>query len=158
MLTLLAVSVFWYLQTVAEGGETYFPRALNAQGAAAKSSLPPRLFSFQVFKCAFFSGKEYNAWNGDHEDCYRGIYVKPVKGNAVLFYSMLPDGRCEPDHQMRQWPQVSELSASLPGLMSEAYMGAANPEVRTLRSGALTSGYGIIHTDMPAHILDGSQG
>jgi len=56
---------------VSEGGETFFPRALNAEG------------------------KEYHPWNGDHEDCYRGLYVPPVRGNAVLFYSMVPDGRLD---------------------------------------------------------------
>lgn len=40
------------------------------------------------------AGREYHPWNGDHEDCYRGLYVKPEQGNAVLFYSMVPDGRC----------------------------------------------------------------
>jgi len=64
-------TVFWYLETVHEGGETFFPRALNNEG------------------------KEYHPWNGDHEDCYRGLYVQPVRGNAVLFYSMVPDGRLD---------------------------------------------------------------
>ena len=66
-------TVFWYLETVSEGhgGETFFPRALNAEG------------------------KEYKPWNGDHEDCYRGIAVPPKRGNAVLFYSMVPDGRLD---------------------------------------------------------------
>lgn len=64
-------TVFWYLQSVAEGGETFFPRALNEEG------------------------KEYNPWNGDHEDCYRGMSVPPVRGNAVLFYSIVPDGRLD---------------------------------------------------------------
>lgn len=64
-------TVFWYLETVKEGGETFFPRALNADG------------------------REYHPWNGDHEDCYRGLYVPPVRGNAVLFYSMVPDGRLD---------------------------------------------------------------
>jgi hypothetical protein len=66
--------VFWYLESVEEGGETFFPRALNAEG------------------------KEYKPWNGDHEDCYRGLAVKPVRGNAVLFYSMVPDGRLDERH------------------------------------------------------------
>ena len=66
-------TVFWYLATIKKGGggETFFPRALNAEG------------------------REYNPWNGDHEDCYRGTYVQPVRGNAVLFYSMVPDGRLD---------------------------------------------------------------
>ena len=64
-------TVFWYLESVAEGGETYFPRALNEEG------------------------KEYKPWNGDHEDCYRGLAVPPIRGNAVLFYSMVPDGRLD---------------------------------------------------------------
>mmetsp|Transcript_21811 Transcript_21811/g.50147 ORF Transcript_21811/g.50147 Transcript_21811/m.50147 type:complete len:193 (-) Transcript_21811:194-772(-) len=64
-------TVFWYLHTVQEGGETFFPRALNEHG------------------------KEYHPWNGDHEDCYRGLAVPPVRGNAVLFYSMVPDGRLD---------------------------------------------------------------
>jgi len=64
-------TVFWYMSDVDAGGETYFPRALNEAGA------------------------EYNPWNGDHEDCYRGIAVKPTKGNAVLFYGMTPDGRLD---------------------------------------------------------------
>lgn len=61
-------TLFWYVSSVEEGGETFFPRALNA------------------------SGVEYKPWNGDHEDCYRGLAVKPTKGNAVLFYSLLPNG------------------------------------------------------------------
>lgn len=65
------VTVFWYLNDCEEGGETFFPRALNENGT------------------------EYHPWNGDHKDCYRGLYVKPVKGNAVLFYSLLPDGRLD---------------------------------------------------------------
>jgi len=64
-------TVFWYLADVDEGGETFFPRALNEEG------------------------REYHPWNGDHEDCYRGLYVPPVRGNAVLFYSMVPDGRLD---------------------------------------------------------------
>ena len=66
-------TVFWYLESIEKGhgGETFFPRALNEQG------------------------KEYKPWNGDHEDCYRGIAVTPVRGNAVLFYSMVPDGRLD---------------------------------------------------------------
>ena len=64
-------TVFWYLETVADGGETFFPRALNEDG------------------------KEYHPWNGNHDDCYRGLYVPPVQGNAVLFYSMVPDGRLD---------------------------------------------------------------
>mmetsp|Transcript_13925 Transcript_13925/g.44651 ORF Transcript_13925/g.44651 Transcript_13925/m.44651 type:complete len:247 (+) Transcript_13925:1125-1865(+) len=64
-------TVFWYLEDVEQGGETFFPRALNSEG------------------------NEYKPWNGDHEDCYRGLAVKPVRGNAVLFYSMVPDGRLD---------------------------------------------------------------
>ena len=64
-------TVFWYLESVKEGGETFFPRALNE------------------------AGREYHPWNGDHEDCYRGLAVPPVRGNAVLFYSMVPDGRLD---------------------------------------------------------------
>lgn len=64
-------TVFWYLESVPEGGETFFPRALDAEG------------------------KEYHPWNGDHEDCYRGLAVPPIRGNAVLFYSMVPDGRLD---------------------------------------------------------------
>lgn len=64
-------TLFWYVSSVQEGGETFFPRALNA------------------------SGHEYMPWNGDHEDCYRGLAVKPTKGNAVLFYSLLPNGHLD---------------------------------------------------------------
>lgn len=67
-------TVFWYLEDVEQGGETFFPRALNSEG------------------------NEYKPWNGDHEDCYRGLAVKPVRGNAVLFYSMVPDGRLDERH------------------------------------------------------------
>lgn len=62
-------TVFWYMTTVeGGGGETYFPRALNNKGA------------------------EYKKWNGDFSDCYRGLSVKAVEGNAIIFYSMLPNG------------------------------------------------------------------
>lgn len=67
----MLATVFWYLETVEEGGETYFPRALNEEGA------------------------EYQPWNGDLEDCYRGLAVQPTRGDALLFYSMLPDGRLD---------------------------------------------------------------
>ena len=62
-------TVFWYMSTVeGGGGETYFPRALDAAGA------------------------EISPWNHDYNDCYRGISVKAIKGNALIFYSQLPDG------------------------------------------------------------------
>lgn len=65
-------TVFWYLNTVkGKGGETYFPRALNSDGV------------------------EYKPWNYDFRDCYRGVAVKPVQGDAVLFYSMLPNGELD---------------------------------------------------------------
>jgi prolyl 4-hydroxylase len=56
------------MATVDKGGETYFPRALNA------------------------AGNEYKKWNYDYADCYRGIAVKAITGNAIIFYSMLPNG------------------------------------------------------------------
>eukprot|EP00039_Didymoeca_costata_P009651 m.128190 g.128190 ORF g.128190 m.128190 type:complete len:510 (-) comp14558_c1_seq1:803-2332(-) len=61
-------TVFWYISSVENGGETYFPRALNEKG------------------------EEYNPWNGDYKDCYRGIWAKATQGNAIIFYSMLPNG------------------------------------------------------------------
>mmetsp|Transcript_8270 Transcript_8270/g.24553 ORF Transcript_8270/g.24553 Transcript_8270/m.24553 type:complete len:462 (-) Transcript_8270:175-1560(-) len=64
-------TLFWYLNTVPEGGETYFPRALNANGT------------------------EYNRWNYDFADCYRGLAVKPRQGSGVLFYSMLPNSELD---------------------------------------------------------------
>lgn len=57
------VGVLRYLETVTEGGETFFPRALNEQG------------------------QEYHRWNGDHEDCYRGLYVPPVRARPVDVYA-----------------------------------------------------------------------
>eukprot|EP00037_Helgoeca_nana_P033990 m.420139 g.420139 ORF g.420139 m.420139 type:complete len:466 (-) comp32232_c0_seq1:149-1546(-) len=64
-------TLFWYLNTVPEGGETYFPRALNA------------------------SGVEYNRWNYNYADCYLGLAVKPRQGSGVLFYSMLPNSELD---------------------------------------------------------------
>ena len=62
-------TVFWYLNSVERGGGgTYFPRALDA------------------------AGREFSAWNFDYRDCYRGLYVPATQGDAVLFYSALPDG------------------------------------------------------------------
>lgn len=64
-------TLFWYLNTLTEGGETYFPRALNE------------------------SGKEYKKWNFDYADCYRGLAVQPKQGTGVLFYSMLPNSELD---------------------------------------------------------------
>lgn len=64
-------TVFWYLSSVAAGGETYFPRALNEHG------------------------REYHPWNYDFKDCYRGIAVKAELGKAIIFYSMLPNGQLD---------------------------------------------------------------
>eukprot|EP00041_Stephanoeca_diplocostata_P021802 m.515012 g.515012 ORF g.515012 m.515012 type:complete len:340 (-) comp21917_c0_seq3:490-1509(-) len=81
-------TVFWYLNTVTAGGETYFPRSLNA------------------------SGLETNPWNYDYKDCYRGLAVPPKQGTAVLFYSMLPNaelderslhGGCPPRDGGKKW-------------------------------------------------------
>jgi prolyl 4-hydroxylase len=65
-----AVTAFMYLNDVAEGGETWFPRA---------SAKP-------------------NTWDSDPyakqdvTSCTGGIRVKPTKGTLMLFYDMLPDG------------------------------------------------------------------
>ena len=99
-------TVFWYLESVAEGGETYFPRALNEEG------------------------KEYKPWNGDHEDCYRGLAVPPIRGNAVLFYSMVPDGRlderslhggCKPrGSHIEKWGRISGSGTTRNGGVTRA--------------------------------------
>jgi prolyl 4-hydroxylase len=63
-----AVTVFMYLNDVAEGGETHFPRA-NGKKA---------------------SKHDYDA------SCNRGLRVHPRKGQAVVFYGMAPDARLDP--------------------------------------------------------------
>ena len=55
-------TVFFYLDDVAQGGETSFPRA---------GGLPQPT---------------------DFHDCSRGLAVTPKKGRVVIFYSMLPSG------------------------------------------------------------------
>ena len=59
-------TVFWYLTTVKEGGETIFPR-YNA-------GPHPR----------------------DAGDCSRGLKVKPEKGKVIIFYSLKANGEGDP--------------------------------------------------------------
>ncbi|GLI65700.1 hypothetical protein VaNZ11_009211 [Volvox africanus] len=62
-------TVLMYLATPEEGGETVFP----------KIPTPPGQTRANFSECAM-----------------RGMAVKPVKGDAVLFWSIRPDGRFEP--------------------------------------------------------------
>lgn len=70
-------TLFWYINTLPEGsgGETFFPRALDGEG----NSITP--------------------WRMNYKDCNQGIKYPPVAGNAVLFYSMRPNGELE-EHSM----------------------------------------------------------
>jgi len=61
------ITVFYYLNTVEEGGETIFPHA------------GPTGYKLQG---------EYV----DMADCSKGIGVKPTKGNAILWYSLTAKG------------------------------------------------------------------
>jgi prolyl 4-hydroxylase len=63
-----AVTVFMYLNDVAEGGETHFPRASGKKRPA----------------------KTNTSCNGG------GLKLKPRKGQVALFYDMLPGGRLDP--------------------------------------------------------------
>lgn len=56
-------SVLLYLSDVVEGGETIFP---------------------------FEGGVQ---WPTDYKRCDKGLKVKPKKGDALLFYSITPDGQ-----------------------------------------------------------------
>eukprot|EP00927_Polykrikos_kofoidii_P073493 TRINITY_DN69523_c0_g1_i1.p1 TRINITY_DN69523_c0_g1~~TRINITY_DN69523_c0_g1_i1.p1 ORF type:complete len:482 (+),score=82.35 TRINITY_DN69523_c0_g1_i1:102-1547(+) len=59
------ITVFWYLTTVDEGGETLFPRAFG---------LPqPR-----------------DMWS-----CEKGLKVKPVQGTVIFWYSLHPNGNTD---------------------------------------------------------------
>lgn len=132
-------TVFWYLEDVEQGGETFFPRALNSEG------------------------NEYKPWNGDHEDCYRGLAVKPVRGNAVLFYSMVPDGRLDERHVAPDHVAICECAlhatvhaghlSSLTHVPRRWPSGrctaGASREARGPRSGAPTSGSGTIPSAPP---------
>jgi prolyl 4-hydroxylase len=60
-------TVLIYLTTVEEGGETVFPKA------------------------------EHKVTGGNWSECARkGLAVHPMKGDAVLFFSLLPDGSTDP--------------------------------------------------------------
>ncbi|KAG2428882.1 hypothetical protein HYH02_014205 [Chlamydomonas schloesseri] len=62
-------TVLMYLATPEEGGETVFP----------KVAVPPWQTADKYSKCAM-----------------QGMAVKPAKGDAVLFWSIRPDGRFDP--------------------------------------------------------------
>jgi prolyl 4-hydroxylase len=70
-------TLFWYINTLpaGTGGETFFPRALDGEG------------------------KSITPWRMDYKDCRQGIKYPPVAGNAVLFYSLRPNGELE-EHSM----------------------------------------------------------
>eukprot|EP00984_Skeletonema_dohrnii_P010050 scaffold3891_cov124-Skeletonema_dohrnii-CCMP3373.AAC.4 len=61
-------TVFWYLTTVKEGGETIFPRYRNKP--------LPRGYV--------------------HSDCRQGLKVKPQKGKVIIFYSLDDRGQMDP--------------------------------------------------------------
>lgn len=61
-------TVFWYLTTVKEGGETIFPRYQNKP--------LPRGYAYS--------------------DCDHGLKVKPQKGKVIIFYSLDARGQMDP--------------------------------------------------------------
>eukprot|EP00759_Apiculatamorpha_spiralis_P019237 PhF_6_TR25345/c0_g1_i3/m.35066/K00472/P4HA; prolyl 4-hydroxylase len=63
-----AATAYMYLNTVEEGGETWFPRA---------------------------NGR--NQDTRDFTSCHGGLKVKPVKGGLAVFYDMKPTGELDPD-------------------------------------------------------------
>ncbi len=58
------ITVFWYLSDVAKGGHTIFPLANGAKGSSS---------------------------SGDC-DIPGALKVQPIKGEAIIFYSLLSDG------------------------------------------------------------------
>eukprot|EP01116_Phalansterium_solitarium_P021799 TRINITY_DN6940_c0_g1_i1.p1 TRINITY_DN6940_c0_g1~~TRINITY_DN6940_c0_g1_i1.p1 ORF type:complete len:408 (-),score=139.30 TRINITY_DN6940_c0_g1_i1:226-1362(-) len=63
------VTVFYYLNTPEEGGETVFPKG-GPTGYSEKERM-------------------------DFTDCKRGVIIKPTRGSAVLWYNLLADGHME---------------------------------------------------------------
>jgi prolyl 4-hydroxylase len=63
-------TLFFYLNDVADGGETIFPKADVA-------------------------GSFRNSDNIDYKDCVRGLTVKPQRGKAVLWYNVLASGHMD---------------------------------------------------------------
>ena len=107
-------TLFWYINTLPEGtgGETFFPRALDGEG----NSITP--------------------WRNDYKDCRQGIKYPPVAGNAVLFYSMRPNGELE-EHSMHGGCPVLEgekWGANL-WLWSKAFIGRDGDYQRSLAFG-----------------------
>lgn len=95
-------TLFWYINTLepGAGGETFFPRALDGEG------------------------KSITPWRNDYKDCRQGIKYPPVAGNAVLFYSLRPNGELE-EHSMHGGCPVLEgekWGANL-WLWSKAFIG-----------------------------------
>jgi prolyl 4-hydroxylase len=72
------VTILMYLSTVLEGGETVFPRAERK-----------------------VSGPEWS------ECALRGNAVKAVKGNAVMFYDLHPDGTPDPSSMHGSCPTLN---------------------------------------------------
>ena len=73
-------TVFWYLTTVKEGGETIFP---HYQG----KPLPPGY---------------------RHSDCTYGLKVKPQKGKVIIFYSLDARGQQDPMSLHGACPVIGE--------------------------------------------------
>eukprot|EP00930_Biecheleria_cincta_P040018 TRINITY_DN27454_c0_g1_i1.p1 TRINITY_DN27454_c0_g1~~TRINITY_DN27454_c0_g1_i1.p1 ORF type:complete len:558 (-),score=86.18 TRINITY_DN27454_c0_g1_i1:80-1609(-) len=73
-------TVFWYLNDVAEGGETVFPK--HGQPICSPNSSG----SAQVRTCP-------GAEDPDMKSCDRGLKVKPKRGSVILWYNFLATGR-----------------------------------------------------------------
>jgi prolyl 4-hydroxylase len=73
-------TVFWYLTTVKEGGETIFPNFRNRP--------LPRGYV--------------------HSDCNYGLKVKPQKGKVIIFYSLDARGQMDPNSLHGACPVIGE--------------------------------------------------
>merc|ERR1711877_481 len=85
-----------YLTNVTEGGETIFPHGvwasetLREKYEATEENGYVNSLGVKVTDCA---GKLNKISDGSTK---QGIYVKPAAGDAVLFYSLLPDNTEDP--------------------------------------------------------------
>ena len=96
-------TLFWYLNSVPEGsgGQTFFPRAVNDKVflpwpiRPPSAAQPPACGQRPTTECCRLlflrqTGESITKWKRNYKDCNQGIKYPPVRGNAVLFYSMRP--------------------------------------------------------------------
>ncbi|KAL3635032.1 hypothetical protein CASFOL_022086 [Castilleja foliolosa] len=86
-------TMLMYLSDGVEGGETYFPEVTNAPAVCTRPHLSGLHILVEPTTNELFGGTGECSCGGK---IFTGICVKPVKGNALLFWNMGLDGQSDP--------------------------------------------------------------